>query len=385
MKWKWLLRIFVAGGFLMFAVGGLLIVFTHRQRDYRNLVDTHDLQARVRQLGLTYLERRPGSALVVGVALPRGSHVIGLGSVKTNGAAPDGDSVFEIGSITKVFTAVALARMSLAHEVSLDDPLSRYLPSEVACPRFEGREISLKDLATHTAGLPRLPDNLGETVQDPADPFAHYRAADLYRALSVVRLSRALGTRSIYSEMGFGLLGHALCLKAGKDYGTLVNDLVCQPLELRDTVVEMSAEQTSRLTPGNGPRGERAGSWHFDVLAGSGALHSTANDLLRFTRANFETPNSEMTRALELARQVQFRAFMGSVGLGWQIREPAPDTLLNWHDGVTGGHSSFLGLDSKANVGVVVLSGTADALAGDSEVDRLGMEILKLSHKISWE
>jgi D-alanyl-D-alanine-carboxypeptidase/D-alanyl-D-alanine-endopeptidase len=264
-------------------------------------------------------------------------------------------------------------------------PDSRYLPNGIASPQKNGREITLAQLATHTSGLPRLPDNLDRAVTDEQNPYAHYQAADLYQALTTVKLSAAPGKKSDYSNYGFGLLGHILELKAGKPYEALVTETLCAPLGMSNTVIQLSPEQKARLAPGHDPKGAPVANWDFAVLAGCGAFRSNASDLLRFLEANLKDTASPISKALADAQKFHFKTFGGGVGLGWQIEETIEEQILHWHNGGTGGYVSFLGFDRAHQVGVVILSNYGDAWAGDSSVDSLGMEILKWAPKISWE
>src|SRR5208283_4407870 len=124
---------------------------------------------------------------------------------KNDKRALDGDTVFEIGSITKVFTALLLADMAQRGEVALTDPVSKYLPKGVKMPGRNGHAIMLQDLATHTSGLPRLPSNM--KPKDFMNPYADYTPELLYQFLSSYELPRDPGSKWEYSNLGAGLLG----------------------------------------------------------------------------------------------------------------------------------------------------------------------------------
>ncbi len=371
---------------LFFGFVALVVYVVCQQVHYKHLSDTHALKGQVEVMGTEYVSKRPNAALVVGV-LQRGNRYIeGFGRISSASASPpDGQTLFEIGSVTKVFTALTLAKMANDGVVELDDPISRLLPEGVACPQKNGRQITPRHLATHTAGLPRLPDNFDATVKDGQNPYATYKAADLYKSLQTVRLASEPGKKSAYSNYGFGLLGHLLELKAGKPYEELVKQTVCAPLAMSNTVIVLSSEQKTRLTPGHDPKGAPVANWIFDVLGGCGAFHSDAEDLLKFIEANLNPPTSALSNALVEAQKFHFKQFSGGVGLGWQLPEPLEGQVLHWHNGGTGGYVSFVGFDKSAQVGVVILSNYGDAWAGDTSVDRIGMQILKYAPKISWE
>ena len=170
----------------------------------------------------------------------------------------DADTIFEIGSITKVFTTTLLEDMVERGEVKLDGPISKYLPASVKAPSRNGREIALLDLATHTSGLPRLPGNLSvwHIATHAENPYADYTLKMLYDFLSGYKLKRDIGSKYEYSNLGVGLLGQLLAFKAGTNYESLVVERVCKPLKMEDTCITLSPELQSRLASGHDESGK---------------------------------------------------------------------------------------------------------------------------------
>jgi len=372
--------------FLVVSFGALLAYVLHEQHQYKHLPDTHDLSQQTARLGVDYVTRRPEAGLVIGVYQGDHANISGFGRTSTTRSGPpDGQTLFEIGSITKVFTGITLAKLVQDGVVKFSDPISRYLPAGVASPKKNGHEITLEQLATHTSGLPRLPPNWDATVTNELNPYLSYTAPDLYQSLGQVQLSAEPGKTSDYSNYGFGLLGQLLSLKTGLPYETLVRQTVCDPLGLTNTVIHLNAEQHDRLTPGHDPKGLIVPNWDMDALAGCGALRSNAHDLLTLVSANLETNNTPIYQALAEARKYHFKEFSGGVGLGWQIDEPVDGRVVWWHNGGTGGYVSFIAFDRQNHVGVVILSNYGDAFAGDNTIDQMGMELLKLAGKVSWQ
>jgi len=369
---------------VVLAVGALVFKVARARRAYGAITDTHDLAQRVETLAKTYIAKRPNGALMLGVIERGKTFTRGFGHVSaTNSSPPDVVTEFEIGSITKVFTAITLAKMVEAGQVNLTDPISRFLPSGVTAPQKEGKEVTMENLATHTSGLPRLPDNLWPTVTNSDDPYINYTAKDLYAGLGSVKLGSTPGKTSSYSNYGFGLLGHLLALKAGKPYEELVREAICVPLGLTNTAISLTPEQASKLTPGHNKSGAVVPNWKFDALAPAGALKSCAADMLKFVSENLNPDTTSISNALKEAQQIHFQELTGGVGLGWQITRTLEGRLLTWHNGGTGGYVSFIGFDRDAKVGVVLLSNYGDAMASDNSLDKMGMEILKLASKIS--
>ena len=209
------------------------------------------------------------TGIVVGIVGPGGRRIVAAGKAGP-GAVPslDARTTFEIGSATKVFTAALLMDMVRRGEVSLTDPVAKYLPESVKVPARGGRQITLVDLATHTSGLPRLPSNL--KPKDASNPYADYSVAQLYEFLSHYELTRDIGAQYEYSNLGMGLLGHALALKGGTGYETLVRTRILEPLRMRDTAITLSPALRSRLAAGHDARGSAVANWDIPTLAGAG-------------------------------------------------------------------------------------------------------------------
>jgi CubicO group peptidase (beta-lactamase class C family) len=276
------------------------------------------------------------------------------------------DSIFEIGSISKTFTALILAQMVQQHKVKLDDPVRELLPpGTVAKP--EGAEITLLDLATQHSGLPRMPDNFSPA--DPQDPYADYCPAKLYAFLAKKGVSKPADAEFNYSNLGLGLLGQALANRAGVTYPELLKALVTGPLGLSDTVVKLSPEQEKRFVQGHGPGHQPARPWNLDALAGAGAIRSTASDMLTYLEAQLHPGKVPLTSALEMCHELRADSLPGmKVGLAWIN---VTKTGNFWHNGGTGGYSSYALFSPDEDFALVVLYNTTLGANG-SFADRLG-------------
>jgi CubicO group peptidase (beta-lactamase class C family) len=276
-----------------------------------------------------------------------------------NGRALDGDTVFEIGSITKVFTALLLTEMVTRGEVALDDPVSKYLPGNVKMPARDGKQVTFLDLATYSSGLPRLPDGIPNTGDNP---YAAYTVEQLYAFLSNHTLRFDPGTHYEYANLGFGLLGHVLALRANAGYEELVVSRVCAPLGLEDTRISLTPSMRERLAQGHLSNLEPASNWDFPTLAGAGALRSTANDLLKFMKATCLTEAGAPLRpAIDLMLQTRrpTDAPRLKVGLGWFVSSGNDDETV-WKDGMTGGYACFAGFSPRLRSVAIVLSNSAN-------------------------
>ena len=321
---------------------------------------------------------RQSVGIVVGVIEPQGRRIVTHGRLdQGDPRALDGDTVFEIGSVTKVFTSLVLADMVQHGEVALTDPAAKYLPSDVKVPERGGRQITLQDLATHTSGLPTLPSNFAP--KDPANWEARYPVEKLYRFLSTYQLKHDIGSHYEYSNLGASLLGIALARRAGMDYEALVQSRITGPLAMANTRVAITPEMKTRLAAGHAYALNPAPSFKEGIFVGGGGLRSTANDLLAFLAASLGYTQTAlapaMTAMLNVHRPIPpagLRAVSGNqeIHLGWRSGRISGEHLV-WKEGSTIGYWSFIGFDPKARVGVVVLSND-----GSSPVEDIGIHLL---------
>jgi CubicO group peptidase (beta-lactamase class C family) len=323
--------------------------------------------------------RRPG-LLVVGATEGAETAFASRGPLPDPPCPPE-RAVFEIGSITKVFTALLLATAVERGEVSFDDPVVEHLPRGTRMPMLDGRTITLVHLATHTSGLPRLPPGfILHAIRHRDDPYAHLSKEDVLATLGKTRPRASAGERFRYSNFGAGLLGIALAHAAATDYETLVRERIATPLGLRDTVITLSEDQRSRLAAGTKWRGGPAGLWTVPGLTGAGALRSTAVDVLTFIRAQMGTlPDVPQELAEAIRSSHRDRASGGRltpgmrVALGWLLVGIGRQKLrIAMHNGGTGGYRSFAGWAPASEHGVVALSAnvrSVDRIATTSLLD----------------
>ena len=311
---------------------------------------------------------RQSVGIVVGVIGPAGRRIVAYGPRSKGDTRPvDGDTVFEIGSITKVFTALLLADAVQRGEVSLSDPITKYLPATVKVPE-RGRAMTLQDLSTHTSGLPRLPTNF--VPKDMSNPYADYSVEQMYGFLSGYTLPRDVGATYEYSNFGAGLLGHLLARRAGMDYEALIRARITGPLGMKDTSIALSPELRARLAAGHSPALEPVPNWDLPTLAGAGALRSTTNDMLTFLAAAIGRVSSPLDRAFAATVAVRrpTSAPDMDIALGWHILKAQGPEII-WHNGGTGGYRTWMGYEPRSRTGVVVLSNAGTA-AGPDDIGR---------------
>ncbi len=274
--------------------------------------------------------------------------------------AGDPDGLFQIGSVTKVFTSLLLATYVVEGSLELHHRVDELVPDLSGAPVGAA---TLEQLATHMSGLPRIPRNLWKRalLRHP-DPYADLDHARLMSSLATTGLRPK--ARPAYSNLGAGLLGDALATWAGASFDDLVRDRICRPLGLSSTTTHPPAEP-----PGHHRRGKQyPTTWHFDALAGAGALWSTATDLQRFLAAQLDPPTGGLGDAIRTTHEVRVPGRRLDQCLGW-VRLHGKDGAMLWHNGGTAGYRSFVGVQEGSAVAVLT--------ACDRSVDGVGIRLLR--------
>lgn len=323
----------------------------------------------IERLAQPYVDAGEVVGMTIGVIHGVDQAVAGVGSFgKQDPRVPGGDTVYEIGSFTKVLTGLLLADSVTQGGLKLQMPLGE-LGVETSSDTVSG--ITLLQLSTHTSGLPRLPQNL--KIIDPTNPYAAYTQADLIDCMKRVQLDHAPGSATAYSNLGTGLLGELLGQEAAMSYEALLDERVLQPLGMGDSSVQMRAGMRERAAAPHAAGGVPSHHWDFPVLAGAGGVKSTVNDLMRLVDASIHPDKAgELKNAIELAWQIHQPSLKeGGManGLGWFV---AQDGKTRWHNGETGGFHSIVLVNRALKIGVVILANTATA-----EVETLANDLFK--------
>jgi len=321
---------------------------------------TEELKANIQER--VNLEYTP--SIAVGIIDSSGMHFYNYGKTKNeNGKIVDERTIYEIGSISKVFTSLLLAELVAEGKMKLDDPIEKYLPN-VQVPNYKGVKITLKHLATHNSGLPRLPVNLN-LGEDPDNPYAHYDEKMLLDFLEKYKLASEPGTKHEYSNLGAGILGYILTKESGMSLEGLFQKKVGDKLQFENTVTTLSTSQKENLALGHAG-GDVVPNWDFqDALAGGGAFKSNVFEMLSFLKMQLPLDGNEISSAVKSTQKLQDHVHT-KMGLGWHFYKEN----IRWHNGGTGGYKSFCGIDLEKNRGVVVLSNSTFS------VDDLGLHLL---------
>jgi serine-type D-Ala-D-Ala carboxypeptidase/endopeptidase len=321
----------------------------------------------IRQILIDRVGKNENDAgIIVKIVTPADERVISYGHRNAGDARPlDGDTVFEIGSVTKVFTALVLADAVQRKEATLADPVAKYLPPGVSVRTRNDRLITLLDLATHTSGLPFMPEN-APPLNDPA--AAKYSAADLARFVANYQPTRDAGSQWDYSNIGYWLLSEALAARAGANFENLVRERVIARLGLTNTDFRVSEKMKPDVAQGHDAALKLAPSVSsmsiYSLMPAAGGLYSTPNDLGKLLAAAMGLHSSPLSDAIKLTLDTR-RPTGGSEqqALGWSVMGKGE---IIYRDGGTYGFASSIGFDPKQHIGVVVLSnqyGSVDDIA----------------------
>ncbi|GAA4105135.1 serine hydrolase domain-containing protein [Mucilaginibacter panaciglaebae] len=303
-----------------------------------------------------YIQRSNTVSLSIGIINKGDVRTYNYGEIKKGkGQLPNIGTIYEIASISKTFTATLLAWYVNEGKLSLNDPITKYLPDSVAAnPAL--KDIKLVNLSNHTGGLPGLPSNFSaQKDYNDANPYKNYTRQMLFEYLKSCTLRSQPGTKYAYSNLAVGLLGVILERVTGKPYEQLVNEIICQPLGMKSTLQHLYPLIAPRLAAGYNEDAKQTTSWDFDALAACGSLKSTINDLLIYARANMTKSDTKLSKAFQLAHQVTFNNGDSQVTLGWHIIKIDGISYI-FHNGGTEGSSSFLAYNIEKGLAVVLLS-----------------------------
>lgn len=296
--------------------------------------------------------------IVVGVIEADGTRRIQAYGDPGPGRMPlSADTVFEIGSISKVFTGIVLASMAQDGVLAIDDDVQQYVGEGVSIPARGDRAIRFVDIATHHSALPRMPSNFAPA--DPTNPYADYTVEMMYEFLTGLELERDIGAEFEYSNLGMGLLGQVMAEVAGTDYESLVRARILDPLGMNNTAIELSETLAAKMAHGHTATGMPTSNWDIPALAGAGALRSDMDDMLDFIEANIRAArgdtSSAVLEAMATSHAERANANGMAIGLAWVIRPTASGSIV-WHNGGTGGFRTWAGFDPQQGVGAVVLT-----------------------------
>lgn len=325
---------------------------------------------RIDTIARDYINKVTAVGLSIGILYKGNVYYYGYGEMKKgSGKIPDEHAVFEIGSVTKTFTATLLAYFVVEGKVQLSDPITKYLPDSVAANK-ELQGITLQMLSNHTSGLPRLPDNLFSAATDMRNPYKDYTEKKLYTYLKHCKTESKPGEKYAYSNLAVGLLGNILGHVGGEPYEQMVKEVICNRIGMVHTYMRGGESGGSGLVNVYNTRGEEIQMWDLGALAGAGCIRSDVRDMTRYVEANMHLDNNPLMRETALTHKITYNKEV-SVGLGWHFNTTIGPGFF-WHGGATAGCRSFVAFIPDYNVSVVLLANS------DEDVEEAGLRILKL-------
>jgi CubicO group peptidase (beta-lactamase class C family) len=304
----------------------------------------------------TYIQSAATAGVSIGIIKDGQVHTYHYGETdKNKPKLPDNNTIYEIGSITKTFTGILLAKAVLAKKIKLDDDIRLHLPEKYPNLAFKEQPILIKHLANHTSRIPGFPVAEITTKEgyNPDNPYKHYTSDMALAYLPEIKLDTAAGIKSEYSNFATGLMGIILEKKYGMLYEDLLKKYITDPLSMNDTKINLTKAEYARFAKPYDEAGNPSAYWDITGLGAAGAIRSTLTDMLKYAQANMSKPN----KAMRLAQKATFKDKPNQqIGLYWQLTTDKKEQLITWHNGGTGGFRTFCGFISSKNIAVVILS-----------------------------
>lgn len=356
------------------------LAFTATEDKIKNVEDVEDVQKEeevasavenvspldfyVDSVANTYIQKGNTQSLAIAIFHKNRYKTFLYGETgEENASLPTENTLYEVGSVTKVFTATLLANLVMKGLLQLDDPITEYLPDSVSAnPSLQG--ITFKTLANHTSGLPRMADNWNLVAGfDTKDPYSAYDQQALFTFLQGYKADRGPGEEYEYSNLGYGLLGELLSIVCQKTYMQCLRESILAPLQLSHTTDQPDAQEQQTILPGLDKEGNRTSLWTWQAMTGAGGLKSSVRDLMLFAVEQFKMPENELQNAMALTRQFTFFTPDNmDIGLAWHMSMIGDGIIYFHHTGGTTGSSSFIGLSPDTKTAVVILSNAAESI-----------------------
>ncbi|NML19550.1 beta-lactamase family protein [Pseudoflavitalea sp. G-6-1-2] len=330
-----------------------------------------DLDKKVNELALNYMTQANTSGMIIGILDRNQQYFYGYGETnKKTHAIPDASTISEIGSISKTFTATILAHAIHEGKLKLDDPVNKYLPDSIPLLQLNGKAVTFRHLMNHTAGFPRMPEKFDEKKIDQ-NGIIIYPVEQFFGFLKNLKLLNEPGVKSEYSNAGVSLVSTILQRLYNKTYEQLIWKYICDPLGMKDTRIHIRKEDSARFATGY----DASGEYYFPrnlppVYQGAGGLRSTATDLLKYAKAQWDAPSRSLTKDIALTHDTTFTMEKSAIGIAW-MHVFAGDVPVLFHNGATGGYRSYLAVNLEKKIAVVVLVNSAIA------ADKTGADLIQ--------
>lgn len=318
-----------------------------------------------------YVSLAAAHGLSIGILKKNEMNFYGYGETGDgNKQIPNEHTLFEIGSITKTFTATLLADAINSGKIKPDDPVNKYLPDSIPLIQYEGVPVTIEMLSNHSSGIPRMPSNFDFYATDSLNPYKDYGEQQLFGFYKTFKPVPKPGTQYEYSNLAVATLGVILQHIYKKSFEQLIIEKICDPLDMNNTREFIRKNDSSKIAVGYNENGKYNGPWDFIAFAPAGSIRSDAADMLRYAKANLGDAPVSLNKDIQLTHIVTFKDNSATVALGWHYIKAGNQEIL-FHNGGTGGYRSYLGINLNKKIAVVILSNTAIS------VDDIGNELIK--------
>lgn len=302
--------------------------------------------------------------------------------------------LFEIGSITKTFTATLLMQKVQEGTITLDSPIHTYLNINMKTSTFQGHYISFRHLVTHTSGLSNsAPQYLWPFLKAkmiwPQNPYKYIKAKHYDNYLKKFELTYVPGRTWSYNNSAFALLGHTIASLSNQTWESLVQEKILSPFDMTHTYIDVPEQKKGALITGHSAKGKKASLWDMDFINPAGVLKSNVNDMLKWIKINVSSTAPGFIQATHASADIDIPSgSRNTMGIGWIHKTMDNGDTYLWHSGGTGGYHAFIAFTKAHQNGIVILtnfSGKHPAMRNEQDKNKiiqLGFEILtKLTQK----
>jgi CubicO group peptidase (beta-lactamase class C family) len=338
---------------------------------------TSEFDKRINEIIAPFATLQSTAGVSIGIFKDNQELYYGYGETKKgNGVIPNSETLYEIGSITKTFTALLMMDYLQSNSLSIECPINNLLPSDIPLLGHLGNSIKIKHLLNHTSGLPRLPGDF-ESGMDINNPYKHYDSTKVYSFLKNFRLLVDPGEYWEYSNLGMGIAGLILERKSHKGYEELLVDKICTPMGLNKTKISLNTTDSLNLAVGYDAYGTEVSYWSdLNAFKAAGAIKSNAKDLISYGKTILNHDASALKTQIDSCLKVTYEDNSVKMSSGW-INQTVSGNEIIAHDGGTGGFNSFIFVCKSKNIVLVVLFSNGESMYRMNYVNKLVLEVLK--------
>jgi len=336
-----------------------------------------DLDKRINEIIAPYSEKSSTASVSIGVFKDNRISYYGYGETKKgNNTIPDSTTIYEIGSISKTFTALLMMDFLQSNSLNSDCPINNLLPASIPLLQYNGKPIQIKHLLNHTSGLPRLPEDF-EPGYDPNNPYKHYDSTKVYNYLKTFKLTKEPGTTWEYSNLGLAIAGLIMERQTQKSYEQLILEKISIPLGLEKTKITLNKTDSLNFATGYDSEGNQMPYWDdFNAFKGAGAIRSNAKDLILYGKSILYSESSVLKNQIDSCLKVTFDNGSKKQASGW-ICQTYDGTEYFIHDGGTAGFNSYIVISKNKGIVLAFIFSNGPSDKRADYISQLIIEVLK--------